>query len=144
VSAPSVEDVAAWANNRARELVLRDGTHDTTVVLRLPDGALQTQIVGGDGGSLADAVEAIADEAELVDADAVVVIAEAWSAANPEREPREVLVVAGVDRAGEHVVFETPLVRRATHREVGETVRTDTTTVLLDGVRRRWGLDAAS
>jgi hypothetical protein len=143
VTAPSVEDLAAWANGRARELVLQDGTHDTTVVLRLPDGSLQTQIVGGDGGSLADAVEAIADEADVVGADAVVVVAEAWSAANPEREPREVLLVAGLDRAGDLVVFETPLERRPTHREVGETLRTDTPTVLLDGVRRRWGLDAA-
>jgi hypothetical protein len=140
VSAPSVEDLAVWANGRARDLLLRDGTHDTTVVLRLPGGGLQTQIVGGDGGSLADAVEAIADEVGFVDADAIVVVAEAWSAANPEREPREVLVVAGLDRAGEHVVFETPLEWRATHREVGETVRTDTPTVLLDGVRRRWDL----
>ncbi len=141
MAAPSLEDLAGWVNGRARDLVLRDGTHDTTVLLRLPDGALQTQIVGGDGGTLADVLEAIADEAELVDAQAVVVVAEAWSAANPDREPREVLLVAGVDRDGDHVVLETPLERRPTHREVGETARTDTPTVLLDGVRRRWGLD---
>lgn len=141
MSPPPLEDFAAWVNGRARELVLQEGTHDTTLVLRLPDGALQTQIVGGDGGSLADVVEAIADEAELVEAHAVVVVAEAWSAANAEREPREVLLVAALDRSGGHVVFETPLERRPTHREVGETMRTDTPTVLLDGVRRRWGLD---
>jgi hypothetical protein len=140
VAAPSLEDLASWASGRARELVLQDGTHDTTVLLRLADGALQTQIVGGDGGTLADVVEAIADEADLVDAQAVVIVAEAWSAANPEREPREVLLVAGLDRGGDEVVLETPLERGSSHLQVGETARTDTPTVLLDGVRRRWGL----
>jgi hypothetical protein len=136
--APALEDLAVWANGRARELVLQEGTHDTTVMLRLPDGSIQTQIVGGDGGTLADVVEAIADEADQVDAEAVVVIAEWWSAANPEREAAEILLVAGVDVGGDAITFETPLLRHATHREAGETVRTDAHTVLLDAVRQRW------
>ena len=139
MTGPALEDLAAWINGRAREVVLQDGTHDTTVLLRLADGSVQTQIVGGDGGTLSDVLEAVADAADLVDAQAVVVVAESWSAANPEREPGEILLVAGVDREGDAVTFETPLTRHETHRELGETARTDAQTVLLDEVRRRWG-----
>lgn len=135
---PSLEDLAIWINGRARDLVLQQGTHDTTVLLRLPDGSVQTKIVGGDGGTLADVVQAVADEADAVDADAVVVVAEWWSAANPTQDPGEVLLVSGVDRAGEAITLETPLTRHPDRREAGETARTDVQTVLLDEVRRRW------
>jgi hypothetical protein len=85
-------------------------------------------------------------------ADGVVVVAEAWSApidelpeegAAESLHARDILLVTALDSEGNEVDLETSVHRLDDdHVELGVTVRTDSQSVFLDGVRRLWGLAA--
>ena len=110
-------------NSVARSVIAEDGAHAAMFFLRVEGGELAAHL-------FAEAVERrvgeargreIAEAVRSTGADAVVCVSEAWSAA-PEAVPEEdgvgdapdahdVLLVAAVDRHGNSVALETPVVR---------------------------------
>ena len=99
------------------------------------------------------ALSQIADEVARNRADGVVVIGEAWRApANDvpvggiaeSLSAQDILFVAALDSAGNELSLETVLQRIDDARVVfGETERTATRSMFLNGGRRVWGLEPA-
>jgi hypothetical protein len=75
------EEFAFWINERARETLTRDGEHALMFFLRAPDGRIRPQLVGATTrDEMPAALARIADQVEREQADAVVVVGEAWTA----------------------------------------------------------------
>jgi hypothetical protein len=118
-------DLVQHLNRVARSVIEEDGEHAAMFFLLVGGGNLEAHLfseaterpVGeARGREVAEAVEATG-------ADAVVSVSEAWSAAadavpadggaGDAADARDVLLVAGIDRAGNTIVLETPVTRLA-------------------------------
>jgi hypothetical protein len=144
-------DIARHLNRVARSLVEEDGAHEPMYFL-LVEGRVEPHLFGPADRPVGEARAAeLAEAVRATGADAVVVVSEAWAAPADAVPPgsgagdapgaTDVLIVAGVDRAGNQVAFETAL-QRGTDGilELGETHEYDASYNLfvLDAVREVW------
>ena len=110
-------------NDIARGVMEEDGEHVAMYFLaHAGDGSVESCLFEEEDPSASVGLARARQIAEAVrssDAEAVVVVSEAWSAKLDEippggrvrdaAEPQDVLLVAGIDRSGETVALETPV-----------------------------------
>jgi len=114
-------------NEIARAVMEEDGEHVAMYFLgHADDGGVHSCLFEEEDQS--DSVGSVrarqlAEAVRSSDADAVVIVSEAWSALAEDvpsggrvrnaLEPQDVLLVAGIDRSGETIALETPVFRDA-------------------------------
>lgn len=148
---PDIAELAIWINERAKTMIVDEGTHAPMFFLVTSDGRVQPQLVeAGSRDEMPEALAEIAASAKRERAVAVVVVGEAWAAprhAVPAEgvaeslHAHDILLVAALDVDGNETALQTPIERFDDQRvAVGETTESDIRTALLDPVRRLWGL----
>jgi hypothetical protein len=140
---------AAGLNEMAVATLKQDGEHAAMFFLRSESGEVDPRLFESDDRRGADLALAVSN----ADAAAVGVVAEAWAASESEipeggraseaASPREILLVAALDRHGNQVAFETGVIRRRFRQSVlEETSERDSSLRIatFDETRELWGL----
>ncbi len=140
----------------ARSVLERDGEHVAMYFVAHADGRVAVCMFDEedpDDSVGASRARQLADAVEDADADAVVVVSEAWSAGAEDvpvggrvrdaSQAEDVLLLVGADRSGETVLLETPIYRAVDGAiRLGATITgaDDWEISTLGDVRAVWGL----
>lgn len=137
----ALAEFAEWLNKTAVETISQDGRHSGMFFVLTRDGRAEPRLFSAADRPVAERWgREIADAAVSIDAEGVAFVAEGSVALT---EDRDLLLVAAIDRAGQTVVFETPISRRADGTvEPGESRRYSSGyhVAVFDAVRAAWGL----
>jgi hypothetical protein len=145
----TLRDFATQLNETAIATLKQDGEHAAMFFLRSESGEVQPFLFGTDEHRGRILSQAAADASATV----VGVIAEAWTApgsAVPDggrvresADRRDILLVAALDRGGDQIVLETPVIRRRFRQtDVEKTSERDRAFhfAIFDETRELWGL----